>query len=159
MKRISKFTATDFTTMKKKKAKAAFHLNDDMYGFVHAYIVNNHLSGNTTIYVDEDPQGNIIVSTGTGQSKEATNQKTASSSTQHPSGDYVQASMKQGVAPEVQGRSTDPRLSNIYCAVGIASSVIYLAWQITSLVFMIKDRKAGHGPQNPKGGEGDNNVA
>ena len=116
-----------------------YTLSDVQYEMVLAYINNNELPGGATIFVDQAPDGKVIVTSGTAAPTTGLSSQ-AATRTSNTSGDYVTTVMKPGASPELYGNTTNPKLSRIYNVIGILGGVVYLVWQVTNLVFTIQDR-------------------
>ena len=116
-----------------------YTLSDAQYELVLAYLRDNGLSGGTTIFVDQAPDGRVYVTAGDGAPATGpTNQ--ASPKAKPAVGDYLSTTMKPGASPELTGGTTNSTLSIIFNVMGIVSGCVYVVWQITTLVFAIQDR-------------------
>ena len=116
-----------------------YKLSDAQYEMVRAYIREHNLSGDTTIFVDQAPDGKVFVTAGNeSQTTGPANQ--ASPKARPAVGDFVSTTMKPGASPELNGGTTNHTLSVIFNVMGIISGCVYVLWQVTTLVFAIQDR-------------------
>lgn len=130
------FKVKKFKSKTKCDAMSAYKLSEGRYKQVDEYITYNNLSANTTVFIEELPDGKIELSA------RAPAGDTLYSSTS-PDGEYVKASLEPGKAPTIQGLTTNSIIVDGFAVACLISAVTACVWQVAALVFAIQDRKWG----------------
>lgn len=141
MKRIK---TKRFTTKSRNAAKQAYDLTDEEYDQINAYIRDNNISSDTTILVEETPEG-LNIST---CDADDTGVQESANQTRCPSGNYVKATLEPGKAPLIQGTTTDPLISKGFAVIVMVASAITVLWYASRFYFDVKDQIAARANGN-----------